>query len=957
MKKLRRLTAVLLSVLLVITIPAVTADAITVVKDGKSYTLKSVTPTTGDCNVLVIRVGFADYPVDGQVKPAHSEETLLSYFDGSGKSINGYYEASSYGKLRLHCEKVYSYNAQSEREHYKDGNTVSEELLNETLNALKDEIDAEKYDSDGDGNLDFVCFDYAGPSTGWGTAWWSYVFSPDNVAINGKRVPMCTFLLGNLNTYIHEFGHILGMPDYYSTTDNSITPIMTFDMMSNNQGDHNGFSKWCYGWLTDDEIAFVDKAAGDTTVTLSPIETGLDGGKKIAVVAPSFSSETRFLDEYFLVEYDSGQGNNKVAFEQNATEPGFRIFHVNAAAEYNENRAEATFSLTNNELRSNLIHNMKNELEYYPMLNFDAMFFREGDKLTPLDYPNTGFATGRMYNGQPTGISFTDFVTGDNPSFKVSFSDEPAEQPEPKLTLETEELDSAIKMNLSSDVPLSLKSRRESDYEAPYLIDADGTVLTLDVTQSFPQQFRLGYQNLSPAVQPDTEYTLVIPEGLFFYGYEKKMPEFRQVIKTNRFLAQTVIERYRPTESGKRISNVFAVTANTYGRIVLDADTSKCDFIEFNLNGEEIGRTAFDAPDYGGVRGQRLFRCGVYTLDDGSFAFCVYTLDNSYFTKIDRSGKSLSRTFIVTDDMVKGYANGAADIRFETIKGGLRKRINASDYSSAVELTIDFENEPTMTTEYPDEIFPLNGDYYLCKSYQDGKQFLQVYDAADQELSEIVLDDNMMGAFIKDGNLHVLSKEVKWDENSHRITTVRLSVYEIGGRQLSSQDITGTAVHLGKYDWFERMIPTDSGYFLIPKSYDDSTTVIACDREWNNMGKLSFDENHNMAFLGECGLACREQYDKEAGQSFVYVSRFNIGDFEIVPKPKPLLGDANRDGVVNIDDATAIQRRIAELSDASFDETAADIDGNGLNINDATLIQMYLADIPVSYPIGKLKES
>ena len=107
MKKLRRLTAVLLSVLLVITIPAVTADAITVVKDGKSYTLKSVTPTTGDCNVLVIRVGFADYPVDGQVKPAHSEETLLSYFDGSGKSINGYYEASSYGKLRLHCEKVY----------------------------------------------------------------------------------------------------------------------------------------------------------------------------------------------------------------------------------------------------------------------------------------------------------------------------------------------------------------------------------------------------------------------------------------------------------------------------------------------------------------------------------------------------------------------------------------------------------------------------------------------------------------------------------------------------------------------------------------------------------------------------------------------------------------------------------------------------------------------------------
>ena len=45
--------------------------------------------------------------------------------------------------------------------------------------------------------------------------------------------------------------------------------------------------------------------------------------------------------------------------------------------------------------------------------------------------------------------------------------------------------------------------------------------------------------------------------------------------------------------------------------------------------------------------------------------------------------------------------------------------------------------------------------------------------------------------------------------------------------------ITGTAVHLGTYDRFERMIPTDSGYFLLLKSYNNSTTVVACDREWN----------------------------------------------------------------------------------------------------------------------------
>ncbi len=98
--------AVALLVLVVISSSIIAGSAITVKKDGKEYFLRSHTPTTGDCKVLMIRLGFADYPIDDENDPADSEETLLSYFDGSKGSVNEFYETSSYGRLRLSCDKV-----------------------------------------------------------------------------------------------------------------------------------------------------------------------------------------------------------------------------------------------------------------------------------------------------------------------------------------------------------------------------------------------------------------------------------------------------------------------------------------------------------------------------------------------------------------------------------------------------------------------------------------------------------------------------------------------------------------------------------------------------------------------------------------------------------------------------------------------------------------------------------
>ena len=71
---------------------------------------------------------------------------------------------------------------------------------------------------------------------------------------------------------------------------------------------------------------------------------------------------------------------------------------------------------------------------------------------------------------------------------------------------------------------------------------------------------------------------------------------------------------------------------------------------------------------------------------------------------------------------------------------------------------------------------------------------------------------------------------------------------------------------------------------------------------------------------------------------------------------KFLLGDANGDGSVNINDVTTIQRHLAQLE--QIEEIylyAADANQDGtLDISDATTLQMYLAEYDIPYPIGEV---
>ena len=68
-----------------------------------------------------------------------------------------------------------------------------------------------------------------------------------------------------------------------------------------------------------------------------------------------------------------------------------------------------------------------------------------------------------------------------------------------------------------------------------------------------------------------------------------------------------------------------------------------------------------------------------------------------------------------------------------------------------------------------------------------------------------------------------------------------------------------------------------------------------------------------------------------------------------------LIGDVNNDGAVSIEDATIVQKYLANMVD--FDEEAricADTDGNGaVSIEDATIVQKYLAGMISDFPANQ----
>ena len=495
-------------------------------------------PAEGEAKVLLLRVDFPDV----KFEEGDTEEALKNIAFGGDtgaytaypyENLQAYYERSSYGKLHITGDTM-SYTAQHERSYYE---TVGiEALYKEALEAMDPTVDFSQYDGNDDGYIDGLYMHFAGYDSGWGSIWWSMTYQGGiGGEYDGKHVGGYVTLheqsdtKDGAQTLIHETGHLLGLADYYTYTDQVYDQgINTYDMMMDNVGDHNAFSKWLLGWIEDDEIKKIslsDNESVNEAVTLESLSKEKNGEKKYkcAVVSPK---DEGMFSEYLMIEYDTELGN-QTGLRRNGVQlpDGFRVFHVHAElSEYGDFKYDNHRYNDQSPKLIELLDKDQKELHGYGFQTGDLALteiwggeekydckYLEGDKLTPETTPSTNLQNGQVY--QKSGISIQNFKPdGDTGEVQIELKKIVPTKEDMKVTIEDTWRD--IQQNNIILLPVTLEGNPEQNTDKePYLVDKNGnkTMGSLEKGSEDGKYFLI--------IQSDYletgDYDCVIPAGTF----------------------------------------------------------------------------------------------------------------------------------------------------------------------------------------------------------------------------------------------------------------------------------------------------------------------------------------------------------------------------------------------------------------------------------------------------------
>ncbi|MBQ8394600.1 MAG: hypothetical protein IJX49_03410 [Clostridia bacterium] len=314
-------------------------------------------PTVGKPAVLVIPVEFSD--VTAASKGYTVDKIEAAFNGGSGStdyySVHDYYYQSSYGQLDIQFTVLDNwFRPQYASTYYMkqtmdmDGSAIEcgdQMVIDEALASLEESMDLSQFDSDGNGTIDAVVVVNTleiDPESvfNWAYRYWNmYTDAQDNyyeydgVSANDYLWAPYQFLYENngsyndesaMNTYtfIHEFGHVLGADDYYDTAYVG-SPMGGYDVMDGAIGDHNGYTKFNYGWLTSSRLV-----VAEDSVTLT-LEAFYNNGDTI-IIANDWDDELGAYQEYYLVTYYTNDGLNSGAGGY-FNEEGIVVYHVNAS--------------------------------------------------------------------------------------------------------------------------------------------------------------------------------------------------------------------------------------------------------------------------------------------------------------------------------------------------------------------------------------------------------------------------------------------------------------------------------------------------------------------------------------------------------------------------------------------------------------------------------------------------
>jgi len=282
-------------------------------------------PRNGNQRALVILVEFSDIKFRNDYNPTDYFYRLLNEKDFSDYHATGsardYFLENSNG---VFCPEfdVYGPVSLSKPSVYYGANDINgsdmrpAQMIIDACRMLDGEIDFTAYDRDNDGNIDNVFVFYAGrgeASGGLSTTIW-----PHSGNVNYNQTAPITLdgkILGRyactnewdgekpdgIGTFIHEFSHVLGLPDLYATSyTGAFTPgswsVMDHGSYNNDSRTpplYSSFERYSLGWIQPPYVC------GTQTVSLDYL-----GANDALIIPTSDNNEKFFIENRQQIKWD-----------------------------------------------------------------------------------------------------------------------------------------------------------------------------------------------------------------------------------------------------------------------------------------------------------------------------------------------------------------------------------------------------------------------------------------------------------------------------------------------------------------------------------------------------------------------------------------------------------------------------------------------------------------------------
>ena len=322
-------------------------------------------PTNGSPKSLVILVNFTDKSFVTPTPNAAFDNLCNQQgysVNGATGSVKDWYKASSYGQFAPDFDVYGPYTLPNNMAYYGANSGSNDirpaQMIVDACNLAASDINFALYDTDNNGRIDNVFVVYAGHNEAEGggvnTIWphrWvvSSTNSTGNKTFNGKTLYdyACTSELrgssgstiAGIGTFVHEFAHVIGMPDYYhtsSTSKNTLNYWSTMDLGSycNNSRTPpllSAYDRFYLGWLTPDQYI----AGAKTLYPLSQSSTAATAGQAylLSFTNHNLNGKSPTPTQFFVLEYrektgwDTYIGNNSASGSG-----GMLIWHIDYSA-------------------------------------------------------------------------------------------------------------------------------------------------------------------------------------------------------------------------------------------------------------------------------------------------------------------------------------------------------------------------------------------------------------------------------------------------------------------------------------------------------------------------------------------------------------------------------------------------------------------------------------------------